>query len=255
MEAQLVTDPAEVAPCVCSDFHLLQQKYIELTQNFVEVCSKYNIRQCYNCNRYRKNLVSCLCGRAYCKKCDCTYKNRREVTLLPCDKCRILTCANCSLDHCAVCDLNVCRRADCLAYVCDGSRYNGCTNIICCDSQCKKCLQLFCRSCMPEHRPCRPKLCSCGQLVHAVPVGIVPARVELAHTQINPPQTHAAGTYSIIYCGICGISSCDDCSRKGLIHRARHSIIPFIIITTREEFPHDLPLEIIQHIWFFLISK
>lgn len=208
----------------------LQTEYTNLRETFNNVCSKYDINQCCGCGKYRRRLVTCPCGKTFCFKCKPV--NRTEtVTLIYCDKCKQMTCSNCSIDICSICNGHVCRRPDCIAYICDGSITGSCHNIICCDCQCKQCTLSFCGECMPGHKPCAPKLCSCGQLVYK--------KLDLTG-ELN---------YPIIVCKVCGTTSCECCHERGARHRAMHSIIPFIIANNRGELPLELPPEIIVLVW------
>ena len=211
---------------------------------------------------------------SYCKKCDPMIG--RTASLIHCDKCGILTCTNCSLDTCAVCDLSVCRRARCVAYVCDGSRYGSCGNIICTDAGCSKsaecpeCSQMFCGECKPNHLPCRPITCSCGALVYReyeprsrTCHDILPQTMAADATAQISARTPACApvrfpsftlTYPVRQCPMCPKTSCGCCTHTGARHRAAHFIIPFIIANDRGDLPYELPLEIIRAIWIFLLD-
>lgn len=261
-ESEESTDPEEIT-CdqlyLCTQCHEtedLQQKYDELRQDFDEVCRKYNIRRCSSCGRHRTGVKTCICGLSYCGKCN-PLINRGPAVMIRCDKCGILTCTNCSIDTCTICNLQVCRRAKCIAYVCDGSRYGVCDNIICSDeycsaaAECIACSQLFCSKCKPNHLPCKPIPCSCGELVYRECANPTPL---IAYQLAQIPQLHPPPlTYPLVQCPICPRTSCAGCHREGARHRAGHYIVPFIIANNRGDLPCELSLDVIYLIWGHLL--
>ncbi len=220
-------------------YNQLYAMHINLQHDFDVICNKYKIGKCSFCNKYRRESMSCACGKIFCTKCR-PEDYGGSITMRCCDKCNRLTCANCSLDTCSVCDKNVCKRQGCIAFICDGLLTGECRNIVCCENRCDACGRLYCNKCLTSHNPCRPIRCSCGKIVYQ--------NKELQQNDANFRH------YQVIECKVCGKLSCAACARSGLIHRANHSIIPFLIACRRGDLPVHLPDEIILAIWECMIN-
>ena len=202
-----------------------EQKYHQLRSDFDSVCAKYNINQCCSCSKYRISK-QCLCGKKYCDKCF------SESDLEP----RNIECTLCSANICGRCTSIFCDSGHSLCrehnmYECTA----GCGNLICekhiGNNTCAVCLMTWCKVCIESHA-CRPKRCSCGELVYPV-----------------------NDTYAFVTCTRCSKTSCQACEHVGIKHRAYHSIIPFLILAERNELPAYLPLELRIKIWEFLLTK
>jgi hypothetical protein len=239
----IIEDEPQVAD---PTYQSLLTRYNQLKSSFDYVCKKYTIVQCSSCKKYRRDIVKCVCGITYCRKCDPIIdRNCRVTVFIRCHVCGIMLCENCSADTCSECSKSICRKQECGGYRCTGS-HSGCTSIICCPSPCPICHMIWCGNCVVGHPNCNPQRCSCSILVYLRENLILP--IIERNIIIQLPTTGPV-------CTLCGKTSCSNCELSGKTHRAKHAMMPFLIHNARGELPCELPTEILFAIWEYLVGQ